>query len=197
MHHAYVIVGDEVGAMEYLSKTFEVVSPLRYFPLFGIEESRLIKAEQSRRLAPKEKSFIVLSCHSITVEAQNALLKTFEEPAPNVHLFLIVPEKQSLLPTLLSRCELVQLEMGESKSGKIYPNPEEFIKAVPENRLVIVADFVKEYGDDHGSLRRASQQFAVALLKRRPGAELDRAVKYLFDRAALPKLVLEHLAVVI
>lgn len=199
MHHAYVIISNEAGALEYLAKTFDLVSPPRYFPLFGIDESRLLKAEQSRRLAPEEKSFIVLSCDSITIEAQNALLKTFEEPAPNVHLFLIIPEKQSLLPTLLSRCELIEFKNPEKGSKDVernYPDPEKFIKASPEDRLIMIADFIKEHEDD-GLLRRASQQFATALLKRQPSAPLDKAVSYLYDRAALPKLVLEHLAMVI
>ena len=194
MHHAYVIVGDQSGAIRYLEKTFALSAPLRHFPLFGIDESRMIKAEQSRRLGPAEKAFIVLSCDTITIEAQNALLKTFEEPVPKVHLFLIIPEKQNLLPTLLSRCELVQL--ANVGTGQDYPDPNKFIAASAEDRLVIITDFINEHEVDN-SLRRASQQFATALLKFKPNAELDKAVGYLYDRAALPRLVLGHLAMVI
>ena len=78
MHHAYVIVGEETEAVQYLEKTFAITALLRHFPLLGIEEGRMIKMEQSRRLAPEKKSFIVLSCDTITIEAQNVLLKTFE-----------------------------------------------------------------------------------------------------------------------
>jgi len=196
MHHAYVIVGEETEAVQYLEKTFAITALLRHFPLLGIEEGRMIKMEQSRRLAPEKKSFIVLSCDTITIEAQNVLLKTFEEPAPNVHLFLIIPEKQNLLPTLLSRCELVQLAEKKKESKKNHPDPEEFIKVSPEDRLTMVTDFIKKHEVDD-SLRRASQQFATELLKRQSSVELDRAIGYLYDRAALPRLVLEHLAMVI
>jgi DNA polymerase-3 subunit delta' len=44
-----------------------------------------------------------------TVEASNALLKTLEEPPPHVVLALIALEAESLLPTIVSRCQLITL----------------------------------------------------------------------------------------
>jgi len=44
-----------------------------------------------------------------TVEAMNALLKTLEEPASNVVLILIAPESELLLPTIVSRCQVIAL----------------------------------------------------------------------------------------
>ena len=44
-----------------------------------------------------------------TLEAMNALLKTLEEPASNVVLILIAPEAETLLPTIVSRCQVVAL----------------------------------------------------------------------------------------
>jgi hypothetical protein len=47
----------------------------------------------------------IISFHTITEQAQNALLKTLEEPPQNVSFILITSNKESLLPTLLSRLE--------------------------------------------------------------------------------------------
>jgi len=44
-----------------------------------------------------------------TTEAMNALLKTLEEPPSNVVLILIAPEADVLLPTIVSRCQLIVL----------------------------------------------------------------------------------------
>lgn len=44
-----------------------------------------------------------------TLEAMNALLKTLEEPASHVVLVLIAPEADVLLPTIVSRCQVIAL----------------------------------------------------------------------------------------
>ena len=44
-----------------------------------------------------------------TPEASNALLKTLEEPPPHVVVILIAPEAELLLPTIVSRCQLIAL----------------------------------------------------------------------------------------
>jgi DNA polymerase-3 subunit delta' len=47
--------------------------------------------------------------HQATVSAANALLKTLEEPSPQVVLMLTSTSKEVLLPTIVSRCEVVPL----------------------------------------------------------------------------------------
>lgn len=44
-----------------------------------------------------------------TIEAQNALLKTLEEPAPRVVLVLLALQVDLVLPTIASRCEVLAL----------------------------------------------------------------------------------------
>lgn len=45
----------------------------------------------------------------LTEQAQNAFLKTLEEPPPNTLLVLITVSPSALLPTILSRCQLVSM----------------------------------------------------------------------------------------
>jgi DNA polymerase III delta prime subunit len=47
---------------------------------------------------------ILDDAHHLTEEAENAFLKTLEEPPPGAHLILVTSEPLSLLPTTLSRC---------------------------------------------------------------------------------------------
>ncbi len=47
--------------------------------------------------------------HRMNEDAQNALLKTLEEPAPGVHLILCADDEDRLLPTIRSRCARIRL----------------------------------------------------------------------------------------
>ncbi len=63
-------------------------------------------------LAPSEgayRIFILPEVERMLLPAVNALLKTLEEPPPHVVLLLTSAEPEQLLPTLLSRCQLLPL----------------------------------------------------------------------------------------
>lgn len=53
------------------------------------------------------KVFLVLEAELLSEEAQNALLKTLEEPPPGVTIILVADQAAGLLATTLSRCRLV------------------------------------------------------------------------------------------
>lgn len=59
-------------------------------------------------LAPVKIAFIP-QAEKLTVPAQNALLKTLEEPPAKTLLILMAPNKEALLPTIVSRCQITQL----------------------------------------------------------------------------------------
>ena len=54
------------------------------------------------------KVFVVLEAELMSIPAQNALLKTLEEPPKNVSLILICRRPEQMLPTTRSRCSLVR-----------------------------------------------------------------------------------------
>jgi len=63
-------------------------------------------------LAPFESRWRIalgVGFHDASVSAQNALLKTLEEPSPRVVLLLTARQAELLLPTIVSRCEVVAL----------------------------------------------------------------------------------------
>jgi DNA polymerase-3 subunit delta' len=81
--------------------------------------------ELQRRLAlaPYEARFrvaILLRFEEANPNAMNALLKTLEEPAPQVIMILTAQSAESLLPTIVSRCEVLRLRplpLGQASQG--------------------------------------------------------------------------------
>ena len=66
-------------------------------------EGNSIKIAQIRNL-----QYIIDKAEKMTVEAQNALLKTLEEPPEYAIIILVTNNKEGLLPTIRSRCEIVK-----------------------------------------------------------------------------------------
>jgi len=58
----------------------------------------------------KNKVVLVLSAENMTEAAANALLKTLEEPTDNSYLLLVCNEVEMLLPTIISRCNVLQIK---------------------------------------------------------------------------------------
>lgn len=56
------------------------------------------------------KIYIVDQAELMTVQAQNALLKTIEEPPEYVVIILLTTNSESFLPTILSRCTVLKLK---------------------------------------------------------------------------------------
>jgi DNA polymerase III delta prime subunit len=110
-HHAYIIEGNSDSVIDRLGAILNGVgistkgSP-DYFlwknEVFGINEARDLKERQSRKNIDGKQIFIVKS-DTITREAQNALLKVFEEPCRDTYFFLVVSSADIIIPTLKSR----------------------------------------------------------------------------------------------
>jgi len=76
----------------------------------GIEQIREIQREIG--LAPFEgrhRVYVLCSFQQATLPAANCLLKTLEEPPSRVVLVLTAPEAEGLLPTIVSRCQVLHL----------------------------------------------------------------------------------------
>ena len=58
----------------------------------------------------KYKIYIVPDADLMTVQAQNALLKTIEEPPEYAVIILLTENAESLLPTILSRCVVLKIK---------------------------------------------------------------------------------------
>jgi DNA polymerase III subunit gamma/tau len=72
----------------------------------GVEDAReLIESCQFAPMAGRYKIYIIDEVHMLTTQAFNALLKTLEEPPPNVVFIFATTEAHKVLPTIISRCQ--------------------------------------------------------------------------------------------
>ena len=81
------------------------VSPLKDKTTIGVKTIRDISLDAY--IIPnegKKKIYIIKNAESLTEAAQNALLKTIEEPPSYAAFILVIKEGQKLLETVLSRC---------------------------------------------------------------------------------------------
>lgn len=77
----------------------------------GIEDIRNLKEKIFLKpLKSQTKAVIIKIDENITVEAQNALLKILEEPPDNTIIILTIEKSDLLLPTILSRCKVIELQ---------------------------------------------------------------------------------------
>jgi DNA polymerase-3 subunit gamma/tau len=77
----------------------------------GIDDIRQINDTLGYATAGgKYKIYIIDEVHMLTKEAFNALLKTLEEPPPNVKFFFATTEPHKVLPTIMSRCQRFDLK---------------------------------------------------------------------------------------
>ena len=72
----------------------------------GIDEIRDLRANVNvKPMRTKYKIYIIDEVHMLTVQAFNALLKTLEEPPPNVKFIFCTTDPQKVPDTILSRCQ--------------------------------------------------------------------------------------------
>ncbi len=87
----------------------------------GIEAVRNIR--ESAYIAPNDlssKFYIIKDADTMTVQAQNALLKLFEEPPANVYFILLCSSASGLLPTVRSRAPEFRTELfGDAKMREL------------------------------------------------------------------------------
>jgi len=77
-----------------------------------LKVDQIRELQHSLSLAPYQASYrvaLLLRFEEAHVSAQNALLKTLEEPPDKVILLVTAESAESLLPTVASRCELLRL----------------------------------------------------------------------------------------
>ncbi len=90
------------------------------FILFNGEETTIKKDAvssieiQFEKTAFEEKGIMIYVLHlveNMTKEAINAILKFLEEPGKNVYAFLTTNNENNVLPTILSRCQILRLKL--------------------------------------------------------------------------------------
>lgn len=211
-HHAYLIedstsLFDIYAATLRVSEKFEEGNPdffSQKYDKFGIEESRELYTRASLKTVSGRALFIV-GISSITTEAQQALLKLFEEPQKGL-VFVVLTPPGLFIPTLKSR--FLPFEQGSTllKSARfdLAQGVSEFLAAPYAKRSAMMADMLDadEEEDVKEKVRDFLARFEVALAPKvgeSPAvrASLEDIAKfrsYVNDRSPSLKMILEHFA---
>ena len=130
-----------------------------------------------RPFEAQARFFIVDDADKMNEESSNALLKTLEEPSPTTYIFLITARPDALLPTILSRCQMLRFAPLEAKQIEGFL---EGSKQFAIDDAVILSKFAG------GSIGRALQ-VDVGKFREQRGAMLKVLESILLkqDRAAL------------
>lgn len=78
---------------------------------FGVDDVRDIIEEVYKKPFEKDKKVIIIhEGNKLTIQAQNALLKTIEEPPKGVYIIILCESLELILDTIKSRCEIYKLK---------------------------------------------------------------------------------------
>lgn len=111
------------------------------FSILDLEDGK-IKIEQVREMQRKvaekpiisnKKVYIINDADKMTIEAQNCLLKTLEEPPEYITIILICSNENNLLSTIKSRCTRIFFEPIEIEKVKKYVIENKLFENINEN----------------------------------------------------------------
>jgi hypothetical protein len=117
MHHAFVVEGDikasRPALFDFLKSEFSMDLGHNDLVLldrgdFGIDNVQEIIDINSRKPTVGIYKVVVVILNSISHQAQNAILKTLEEPRPGTFIFILTNTSAIFLPTILSRVQVVR-----------------------------------------------------------------------------------------
>lgn len=161
----------------------------------GVDDARSINLWASMKPIRETRKVALVCSANITVEAQNALLKTLEEPPQDTHLFFIIEKARSLLPTLLSRMHFYAAEEEHLRKDAI-----NFLDSSVAERLATVKKLSKK--EDKSIMKDLTRNIEKEILLRSRKQKIKASVlrmvidgsQYSGIRGGSPKMILEWLA---
>lgn len=181
---------------------------LRY-GLLAVEDARQISDIAAGAPFAGDYKVVIIAASRAYHEAQNALLKLFEEPPQGTCLFLIMPSLGGLLPTLRSRVQEISLSASGRTKIRTSETAEEFIQASREKRTTLIKKLTSGKDEEE---RRELRDEAIQIVNGIEAVAYERGIGkadaallsdiatlrgYLYDRSAPVRMILEHLSLVI
>lgn len=158
------------GSREEIKKQIELIltkfsiSPFDIFVLgqnsFSTKIGEIRDLKQKLELKPFQgvkKATIIYNAEGLTAEAQNASLKILEEPPEDTVIILCTSNENLLLPTIISRCEIVRLkfkarntklESNSKNTNSSYSTFSNLVKMDIGERLALAEDLCKKQNKD-------------------------------------------------
>jgi len=112
--HGVILSGAEGSGKYFMAQWLAVELGSQSYTLESADEKNSITIEQIRQLYSATRTggkltIIIKDSHQMGREAQNAFLKLLEEPPENTHFILTTSHIDSLLPTIRSRSQVIEI----------------------------------------------------------------------------------------
>lgn len=202
-HHAYLVQGSSTTLRTNIleikqDSSDEFIIHEIHADTLGIDQARQINTLARTKTNQNERIVLLVSCDDITVEAQNALLKSLEEPSSRLYIFISTPDNEMFLPTIRSRAHSITLDIVEKDSHII--DVREFLAMKKSDRLKKIATLFLSKKEP--PTRQALKEFISAIEQvvyntsqsKKIVRSVYNAQKYVAHRGMPSKTILEYIA---
>lgn len=165
LHHVHLVISDFDLIKDELFGFFENVLNVslhgneffyfKQYDKFLVKDAEQILEMHLRKTPRSTIQLIVLNFNFINIEAQNKMLKMLEEPRPRTYFFIIAPNKNIFLDTIISRVNFIEAIKSEIRNQK----SENFLKMNIGERVKFISELVKNIKDE-----KVNKQSAIDLL---------------------------------
>lgn len=193
-HHANLLIGTRDWGIKHIPREYQKKNTsTRFFDYdsMTIGHARELIREANLKAADGGQHVFVLSAKNILREAQNALLKLFEDPNPDTIFYLILQNEETLLLTLRSRLHVLHTENAVPEKKDFG----EFLSLGPADRLKIIEKKIKE--EDTVWVKNIATGVEVHAHKTEDSEIIKNALmlsRYIETKGASKKMLLEHVA---
>jgi DNA polymerase III subunit delta' len=113
--NVYIVPKPKTASVEDLRKIYDSLTQGPYLrrklwasPTIGIDQIRALRKTCSIKPTENRRVIVIAEADKMTTEAANSLLKLLEEPPDSTFLILTTSRPSSMLPTILSRCQVIK-----------------------------------------------------------------------------------------
>lgn len=203
MQSFLIVSKDKQKQKEYLADFF-TQEKLQAFDIVRVKEEGAIGIDHIRTIQKAlflkplgdKKAIVIYNAQNATLQAQNALLKMLEEPPSHTIIILTAAKKESLIPTIQSRCQIIELAKEEENDATLVPELQslsiaeklvlaEKVGKSKDTALLWVEDAIRMYRD---RLRTKPSHASLTAI-----TFLQKAYTTVQTTNVSPRLVLEHL----
>jgi hypothetical protein len=142
-HHACLVYADSIQSSvvpEFCK--IQSVDVLHFVSdRFGIDDARELSRLAQQQPFESAKRLFVVCTTDIAIEAQNALLKLFEEPPQSAEFYIVLKKTSFLLPTLKSRLFVLGDDSDTMATTEAFAT---FVTVPYVKRLALISEKTKE-----------------------------------------------------
>jgi len=204
IHHLYILHGDPLAIRDPLFKFLSgvKVSTTANPDFHHIVEDALsigivrgvIESAGMSALSQSKKIFVIES-RLITLPAQNAMLKLCEEPTADTHFFIVTPSRGELLPTLMSRARIIDIDAQVVSLDSVAVR---FLSGSFTQRMEIIETIVKEKDRTSGQKLVSDMMVYTNTLDTDEMNDIQKKLLFVHNYITTPssslKMLLEYLA---